>query len=193
MNYKLLIAEPSDIIRRGLCALVEDKNLFSKIKEVACMNTLHQQILSFKPDMIIINPAVADKNLINGLKAQQEEVRLVAVVYALFETEVMSQFDEVIMIGDNASKVVKKLEQVLTKPAQGKVVNNQQLSQREIDVLKLLVKGHNTKEISETLFISTHTVVSHRKNISQKLGIKSLAGLTVYAIINELIHMDDVQ
>jgi len=106
---------------------------------------------------------------------------------------VMSQFDEVIMIGDNASKVVKKLEQVLTKPAQGKVVNNQQLSQREIDVLKLLVKGHNTKEISETLFISTHTVVSHRKNISQKLGIKSLAGLTVYAIINEFIQMDDVQ
>lgn len=193
MNHKLLIAEPSDIIRRGLCALVEEKSLFSKIKEVACINTLQQQILSFKPDVIIINPAVADKNLINGLKAQQEEVRLVAVVYALFEPEVMSQFDEVIMIGDNAAKVVKKLEQVLTRPAQGKVANSQQLSQREIDVLKLLVKGHNTKEISDSLFISTHTVVSHRKNISQKLGIKSLAGLTVYAIINELIQMDDVQ
>lgn len=61
------------------------------------------------------------------------------------------------------------------------------LTQRELDVLRLLVLGYATKEIAKSLFISEHTVISHRKNITKKLGIKSLSGLTVYAIINSLI------
>lgn len=68
-----------------------------------------------------------------------------------------------------------------------------QLSAREIDVLKLLVKGLSNKEVANKLFISTHTVMSHRKNISRKLAIKSVAGLTVYAILNGIIDMDDLK
>lgn len=61
------------------------------------------------------------------------------------------------------------------------------LSNREIDVLKLVALGFANKEIAEKLFISTHTVMSHRKNMTEKLGIKSISGLTVYAIINNYI------
>lgn len=61
------------------------------------------------------------------------------------------------------------------------------LSNREIDVLKLVALGYANKEIAEKLFISTHTVMSHRKNMTEKLGIKSISGLTVYAIINKYI------
>lgn len=61
------------------------------------------------------------------------------------------------------------------------------LSNREIDVLKLVALGHSNKEIADKLFISTHTVMSHRKNMTEKLGIKSISGLTVYAIINNYI------
>ncbi len=62
------------------------------------------------------------------------------------------------------------------------------LSDRELDVLKLVAVGFSNKEIAEKLFISIHTVMSHRKNITEKLGIKSISGLTVYAIINN--HLD---
>ena len=61
------------------------------------------------------------------------------------------------------------------------------LTNREVDVLKLVALGYANKEIAEKLFISTHTVMSHRKNITEKLGIKSISGLTVYAIINNYI------
>lgn len=61
------------------------------------------------------------------------------------------------------------------------------LSAREIDVLRLVAQGYSNKEIAEKLFISIHTVMSHRKNITEKLGIKSISGLTVYAIINNFI------
>jgi len=58
--------------------------------------------------------------------------------------------------------------------------------------LKLLIKGHSNKEISAKLFISTHTVISHRKNITQKLNIRSTAGLTVYAILHGLMSLEDL-
>lgn len=61
------------------------------------------------------------------------------------------------------------------------------LSAREIDVLRQLAKGKSFKEIAETLFISVNTVTTHRKNISAKLGIKSVSGLTVYAMMNGIV------
>jgi DNA-binding NarL/FixJ family response regulator len=66
------------------------------------------------------------------------------------------------------------------------------LSNREIEVLKLVALGYANKEIAEKLYISTHTVISHRKNITEKLGIKSISGLTVYAIINNYIDTTNI-
>ncbi len=62
------------------------------------------------------------------------------------------------------------------------------LSPREIDVLKLVAKGLINKEIADRLNISFNTVLTHRRNISTKLGIKSTSGLGVYALINGLIE-----
>ncbi len=67
------------------------------------------------------------------------------------------------------------------------------LSSREIDVLKCLIMGMSNKEVAEKLFISTNTVITHRKNITEKTGIKSLAGLTIFAIVHQLINIDDVK
>jgi len=67
------------------------------------------------------------------------------------------------------------------------------LSNREIDVLKLVALGYSNKEIAEKLFVSTHTVMSHRKNMTVKLGIKSISGLTVYAIINNYIDTTNLK
>ena len=67
------------------------------------------------------------------------------------------------------------------------------LSEREQMVLKEVATGLTNKEIAEKLFISQHTVITHRKKITQKLGIKTISGLTVYAIINDLISMEDIE
>lgn len=66
------------------------------------------------------------------------------------------------------------------------------LSDRELDVLKLVALGFANKEIADKLFISINTVITHRKNITEKLDIKSIAGLTVYAIMNNLIKPEEV-
>ena len=66
----------------------------------------------------------------------------------------------------------------------------EELSEREKEVLVQVVKGLSNKEIADVLFISTHTVITHRKNISRKLKIHSVAGLTIYAIVNKLIDLN---
>ncbi|MFI3302200.1 MAG: helix-turn-helix transcriptional regulator [Rikenellaceae bacterium] len=63
------------------------------------------------------------------------------------------------------------------------------LSPREIEVTKLLVEGLINKEIAAKLSISVTTVITHRKNIFEKLGIKSLAGLTIYAVMKGYLEI----
>ncbi len=71
-----------------------------------------------------------------------------------------------------------------------KITENEELTNREKEVLRLVALGNSNKVIAEKLYISIHTVISHRKNISEKTGIKSISGLTVYAILNNLINTD---
>ena len=62
----------------------------------------------------------------------------------------------------------------------------------EIEVLVLITKGLINKEIADKLNISLTTVITHRKNITEKLGIKSVSGLTIYAVMNGYIEADRI-
>ena len=67
------------------------------------------------------------------------------------------------------------------------------LSEREKEIIVQVVRGLSNKEIAEALFISVNTVMTHRRNIARKLQIRSAAGLTIYAIVNGLVNLDDVE
>ena len=66
------------------------------------------------------------------------------------------------------------------------------LSQREKEIIVCIAKGFSNKEIADELNISIHTVTTHRRNISSKLQIHSIAGITIYAIANGLVQMSDI-
>ena len=63
------------------------------------------------------------------------------------------------------------------------------LSAREIEVIKYVAQGLSNKEIADTMCLSAHTIMSHRKNIARKLNIHSTAGLTIYAVVNGIIDL----
>ena len=73
------------------------------------------------------------------------------------------------------------------------VSDTEELSEREQDVLVQVVHGLSNKEIADVLCISTHTVITHRKNIARKLNIHSTAGLTIYAIVNKLVDINTLE
>ena len=95
------------------------------------------------------------------------------------------------------------IEDDILRPALTKIKSNthrrhqlpqtEELSEREKDVLIQVVKGLSNKEIADVLCISTHTVISHRKNIAHKLNIHSTAGLTIYAIVNKLVDINTLE
>jgi DNA-binding CsgD family transcriptional regulator len=88
--------------------------------------------------------------------------------------------------------IIDRLQQLFNYESNG-TENNKGLSTRETDVLQLIVKGITNKEIADKLNISLNTVLSHRKNITSKLGIKTISGLTYYAIMNGLISADEIE
>jgi DNA-binding NarL/FixJ family response regulator len=111
----------------------------------------------------------------------------IALIYSFFDEEIIRKFDDTILVTATPDQIARKLGQM-------NYVNdkNQQedLSDREIEVLSELVKGLSNKEIADKLNISIHTVISHRKNINEKTGIKSLSGLTIYAITRKIIPLN---
>ena len=71
--------------------------------------------------------------------------------------------------------------------------SNEGLSDREKDVIVSVAQGMTNKEIANHLCISTNTVITHRRNIARKLQIHSPAGLTIYAIVNNLVDISSVK
>ncbi|MDH6305365.1 DNA-binding CsgD family transcriptional regulator [Parabacteroides sp. PF5-5] len=93
-------------------------------------------------------------------------------------------------IYDSQELIIEHLQEILVAETVHTTEKNKELSSRETDVLKLIVQGSTNKDIADKLHISLNTVLSHRKNITAKLGIKTVSGLTFYAIMNGLLPSD---
>lgn len=90
--------------------------------------------------------------------------------------------------------IIEQLQQLFAADAGSSLANgetNKELSAREIDVLQQIVRGITNKEIADHLNISLNTVLTHRKNITAKLGIKTVSGLTFYAIMNGILSGEE--
>ena len=99
-----------------------------------------------------------------------------------------------ILNSNSKKEVLDKFQEFIfaPEPQSHSGEDNSVLSDREVEVLKEVALGFSNKEIADKLFISINTVITHRKNITEKLGIKTIAGLTVYAMMNNLINPDEV-
>ena len=106
----------------------------------------------------------------------------------------MKKYDGVIHFNETGINILNLLNSLIKssidEPVNSKVEDL--LAAREKEILKLLVSGSLTKEISDQLFISIHTVNNHRKNIIRKLGISTISGLTIYAVINKIIDPKEI-
>ena len=95
---------------------------------------------------------------------------------------------------DRLVKAIVSLRRYGHRPNAHPAISNTEhdLSPREIEVLVLVTKGYINKEIAERLNISLTTVISHRKNITEKLGIKSVSALAIYAVMHGYVNPDSV-
>ena len=195
-DKKIIIVEPSPIVSTGLASYFDDMKQVSIVSQLDRIDRMEEKLAAYNPDILIINPLlIAYDTNEHFLKICRDfsNVIPVALVTSYVDAGILKQFKDVIEINDSKQKVVTKIFNLFSdnKLTQDKP-ESVELSNRETDVLVALVKGLTNKEISDKLYISVHTVITHRKNIVRKTGIKSVSGLTVYALLNNLVDESEI-
>lgn len=188
MKTRVLIIEPSEVIVAGLTALLHDISRFKILDAVRDVRDAEQRVITSRPDLVLLNPTLVDSpaEVLGG-----RQVPVVALVYQYVEQLKLRRYDGVLDIRESRGAIAETLIAASTPPDDERPstpsVAETELSNRETAVLVLVAKGLTNKEIADQLSVSPHTVMSHRKNIVHKTGIKSVAGLTVYAMLHNLI------
>ena len=117
---------------------------------------------------------------------RRRNIAIVGIHFDTLQTPDNNLFDEILYQSDTQGMLFNKLKAFSNFGKRRRP--SLHLSDRENEVLKFVAKGLSNKQISEELYISIHTVISHRKHITAKLGVKSISGLTLYAVLNDLIE-----
>lgn len=194
-TIKILLAEPSDIIAAGFQELLGADSPFVICGRCSSAEGLKEAVVRYRPALLLINPSLLGESAVTELSSLTDvnpHIVFVALVYQYFSASMLRPYAAVVDICDSKMQIESKLKQVLKNQDPGETSEGYELTQREKDVLVLVAKGLMNKEIADKLNLSVHTVITHRKNITHKTDIKSVAGLTVYALLNNLIDKDEV-
>ena len=193
-RLRVAIIEPSAIIAEGFAALAGRSGEFEVVYSGGDLRTLVERFAVVEPDLVVVGSQVVGglNQPLRSLYPDMQGVALALLSTTVCDEEIMRQFDGVVNIYDGQVQIIRKLQAAVEQGETNPYSDSHDLSERERDVLILVAKGLANKEIAEQLNISIHTVMSHRKNITHKTGIKSVAGLTVYALLNNLLDQNDV-
>ena len=188
---------PSEIMERGLESILEGSHVFS-VEEIFhdYSKMVETRLSSLDPDVVIIDPLVLDfSNRKNGrnMLADVCDSIVIALDSSAIPDDVLRQYDGSVSIFDKSDAIIRKLQSAMDSKQSEPVSEGGELSAREKEILVCVAKGMLNKEIADKLNLSIYTVITHRKNITRKTGIKTVAGLTVYALLNGLIDMSSVQ
>lgn len=194
-----IVAEPSYIIRKGLVNLINELPNTIVVRELENALKITDSVNYYRADALVVNVDLIEKlsqSELNSLKNIKDKLSVVTV--STSDMTVASKYNDLvskeIQISESKSSVLKKIREVIgLRETQDAIPENSELSEREIEILKNVALGLSNKEIAEKNFISPHTVITHRKNITRKLGIKTVSGLTIYAILNKIIGMEALE
>jgi len=207
MQTRIFLADDHSIVRDGIKALLEKERDFTVIGEADNGRDAVQSVCKLQPDIVIMDIAMPK---LNGIEATRqligEHPKLKIIVLSMhadkrFVTEVLKAgavgylqkscaFKHLI----TAIRTVLEGHVYMSPEITGVVVEafrlqksgsagtDRELSPKEREVLQLLAEGHSSKEIADFLHVSCKTIDTHRQHIMEKLGLRSVAQLTKYAI-----------
>lgn len=189
-----VVAERSYLVRRGLVSSIEELGNANVVRELESGERLVQILTDQQPDYLVIAADLLQEydESIRCLFESGFETQLVVILNSGDKISTHYHTCDTIFVADDKTTILRLLRELVAR--QVKLMHGEphsaELSPRELNIVRDISLGLSNKEIAEKNFISFHTVATHRKNITRKLGIKSVPGLTVYAILNKLIDMD---
>jgi len=194
MEENVFIIHPSEILRKGLAWILKEYfkieiTQLSEINDIASFTGISGSLI-----IIIIQKGLGLPPEVDERLRKNNNLYLVSLSASTDTEGLTPGYDYDLNVLDSNLEI-QKLIQVIRKSAtkaKTQTSENGDLTQREKDVIRHIALGLSNKEMADKLNISIHTVISHRKNITEKLNIKSISGLTVYAIMNNLLDISDI-
>lgn len=194
---RVLILKPSVIIAEGLKHVVDGLAGFDVCGMITELEGgLEATLEAYDTDIIIADPAIADPQSRPGLHETVKNltgVPVLAILSSATDAGFVQDYEGQIYLTDKTAEVEQKISAAVSVNANETRGDGEELSAREKEILVCVAKGMLNKEIADYYNISIYTVITHRKNITRKTGIKTVAGLTVYALLNNLIDMNSME
>jgi len=176
-RYVFAIVHSSYIIRKGLKNILLDLVPTALVEELENESVALSQLSRMNADIIVIDKEYISPEIITSNAD-------IILLNTIDEENTLNVFWQ-------KQKIIHFLEPLFSEMKKKESTND--LSEREKEIVRNVALGLTNQEIGDALFISTHTVITHRKNIVKKLGIKTVSGLTVYAIFNNLVDPNEVK
>lgn len=217
MAIQVYIANTTKLIREGMITLLNNQSNMEVCGATDCFGTFSKEVVGLQPDVLLIDYTSNAFKLskIAGVIAQLPNTKLLGIsatnikyiisqaleagVYShiLNECDEQEIIDAVTATAKNEKFFCGKIIDVVFNGEASNVNNSTsnlcdpvKISERELEIVKLIAEGFTNKEIAEKLFLSAHTITTHRKNIMSKLGVKNTAGIVMYAIKENLASPD---
>lgn len=214
-EVKVIIADSNQLIRFGLSAILRNYEGIAVVGEANNEMDLFEMITNFQPDLVMLD-FLADGfsvDTVNRAKQLNNKLRLVAITSEQSGHTIVNALkagvDSYIKKDCDINEIVDSVKetgaggkffcgQILDAIAKESIdveeLNLSQLScepvslsARELEVITLIAEGHTNVQIADKLFLSSHTITTHRKNIMQKLGVNNTAAIVMYAVKSGLV------
>lgn len=209
------IADSSSLVRCGLNVMLESYDELQVVGEATSEEGLFALIQSFKPDVVLIDFAAKDFSIdavprclrkfpklrFIAITGEQNGITIVGALRAGISSYIKKDCD-IHEIVDSIKETFRGgrffCGQILEAIRREAIDVNDldiaefnceavAISERELEVIKLIAEGYTNNEIAEKLFLSPHTVNTHRKNIMAKLGVNNTAAIVMYAVKTQLV------
>ncbi len=205
MKPIIAIIEPKYLIALGLKSLLNDMVPFAEVLICSSFDELQKELKNAGKPKIVHYFVSSDIVFTHSEFFSKCKDSTIVLLHNLDIVEKLttSQF-RFVNINTGEGELVKALLEVHGKGhkdqrhtahpshGQGTTIKENILSEREQDVLKLVAQGYLNKQIAHLLGISITTVITHRRNITEKLGLKSVASLAIYAVVNGLVDYSSI-
>ena len=213
-EIKILVADTNYLIRKGMESLLALNGDFKLVAEACNWRETTEKVKMYQPDVLIIDHiSVCGKvDTLKQFLSKNKEVGILAITnmqprsiflksldagiisYLLKECDSDEINEAVYKTYEGKKFLCGKVLEVMTSEGKEEQLAPSYAScegvtftDREIQIITLVAEGYANKQIADKLFLSNHTITTHRKNIMNKLGVPNTAGLVMYAVRNNLI------
>ena len=195
-KIEYILVEKLALLRKGIKAAFDEPGIFRMAEALTDVHKLAESIREHKPGLAVVNiKDLAVGELTEVLASVPlSDLPKVAILCENVSQPKSKQVKFVIPLQATEPELLLAVKEI-TDSFEELLPGDKEkgLTNREQAVLREIALGRTNKEIADILFISQHTAITHRKNITRKLGIKSVSGLTVFAILNKIISPNEVE